>query len=165
MTTNHIDQLKEWWDEATPGIPKTGDTYIEDERHRGSSFRIVEAATDHRYGFENIRILSRAPKPKPAWHDAVAVMARCSNAPEGHREPFIRSEATRDVWAGEAGHARTEDLRDVTPLIEAKVTDEMVLAALNASTGLDMLAVTSFKRDEIEDMRYALTAALGLETA
>ena len=105
------------------------------------------------------------PKPKPAWHDALAVMARCSNAPEGHREPFIRSEATHDVWIAEAGYGRTENLRDVTPLIEARVTDEMVLAALNASTGLDMPTVTSFKRDEIEDMRYALTAALGLKTA
>ena len=66
------------------------------------------------------------PKPKPAWHDALAVMARCSNAPEGHREPFIRSEATHDVWIAEAGYGRTENLRDVTPLIEAKVTDAMI---------------------------------------
>ena len=158
MTTNHIDQMRAWWDEATPGIPNAGDTYIEDERHRGSSFRIVAAATDHKYGFDNIRILDRAPKP--AWHDAVAVMARCSNAPEGHREPFIRSEATRDVWAGEAGHARTEDLRDVTPLIEAKVTDEMVKRAAQSLEGAGW--DTSDGNAALTD---ALTAALGLETA
>src|SRR5690606_25566628 len=75
---------------------------------------------------ETVRILARAPKPKPAWHDAVAVMARCSGAPEGHREPFIRSEATPDVWIGEGGCGYTDVLRDVTPLIEAKVTDDMV---------------------------------------
>ena len=70
-----------------------------------------------------------------------------------------------DLWIDSEGRKYTTGvLRDVTPLIEAKVTDEMILAALNASTGLDMLTVTSFKRDEIEDMRYALTAALGLET-
>ena len=160
--TTHIDTLKEWWSEAEEGVIEKGDTVI---NWFGGETTVYVAAERARRQNPHTRILARAPKPKPAWHDAVAVMARCSNAPEGHREPFIRSEATRDVWAGEAGHARTEDLRDVTPLIEAKVTDEMVLAALNASTGLDMLAVTSFKRDEIEDMRYALTAALGLESA
>ena len=162
MTTNHIDQLKEWWDEATPGIPKTGDTYIEDERHRGSSFRIVEAATDHKYGFENIRILSRAPKPKPAWHDAVAVIAHTARFSE--RRPFALTHTEDVLDPYNTEWITRDDLLDPAPLIEAKVTDEMILAALNASTGLDMLAVTSFKRDEIEDMRYALTAALGLET-
>ena len=162
MTTNHIDQLKEWWDEATPGIPKTGDTYIEDERHRGSSFRIVEAATDHKYGFENIRILSRAPKPKPAWHDAVAVIAHTARFSE--RRPFALTHTEDVLDPYNTEWITRDDLLDPAPLIEAKVTDEMILAALNASTGLDMLTVTSFKRDEIEDMRYALTAALGLET-
>ena len=162
MTTNHIDQLKEWWDEATPGIPKTGDTYIEDERHRGSSFRIVEAATDHKYGFENIRILSRAPKPKPAWHDAVAVIAHTARFSE--RRPFALTHTEDVLDPYNTEWITRDDLLDPAPLIEAKVTDEMILAALNASTGLDMLTVTSFKRDEIEDMRLALTAALGLET-
>ena len=162
MTTNHIDQLKEWWDEATPGIPKTGDTYIEDERHRGSSFRIVEAATDHKYGFENIRILSRAPKPKPAWHDAVAVIAHTARFSE--RRPFALTHTEDVLDPYNTEWITRDDLIDPVPLIEAKVTDEMVLAALNASTGLDMLTVTSFKRDEIEDMRLALAAALGVET-
>lgn len=161
----HIDTLNEWYENAEEGIPSAGDTVIFDERHRGLGFHVTQATKGHPRGYDNARILARAPKPKSAWHGAVAVMARCSNAPEDHREPFIRSEATHDVWAGEAGHARTGDLRDVTPLIEQKVTDEMVLAALNASTGLDMQTVTSFKRDEIEDMRLALTAALGLEDA
>ena len=164
ILNTHIDTLTEWWDEATPGIPKTGDTYIEDERNRGSSFRIVEAATDHKYGFENIRILARAPKPKPAWHDALAVMARCSNAPEDHREPFIRSEATHDVWAGEAGHARTGDLRDVTPLIEAKVTGEMIDRLWEVMKGFTG-EKEKYRPNYEDEMRAYATAALGLETA
>ena len=127
MTTNHIDTLKEWWENAEKGAPSKGDAIIRRTERllsNGYAYEVgTEDYTDAKH-LDNVRILARAPKPKPAWHDAVAVMARCSNAPEGHREPFIRSEATRDVWAGEAGHARTEDLRDVTPLIEAKVTDE-----------------------------------------
>ena len=107
---------------------------------------------------ESVRILARAPKPKPAWHDAVAVMAGYSNAPGDHREPFIRSEATRDVWAGEAGHARTEDLRDVTPLIEAKVTDEMVERLEGHFLNTANMALPEGLA------RRMLTAALGLET-
>lgn len=132
MTINHIDQLAQWYESAEQitetNLPRAGDTLILPYNAGGYGIE-VEGVGWTPYDVvrgEPTRILSRAPKPKPAWHDAVAVMARCSNAPEGHREPFIRSEATRDVWAGEAGHARTEDLRDVTPLIEAKVTDEMV---------------------------------------
>ena len=127
MTIDHIDQLAQWWENAEQGIPREGDTYI--ARFPGGDgyeTGVVDGDGLPKGMLDDTRILARAPKPKPAWHDAVAVMARRSNAPEGHREPFIRSEATRDVWAGEAGHARTGDLRDVTPLIEAKVTDEMI---------------------------------------
>ena len=121
MTTNHIDQLREWWENAEVGDPKDGDVIIEwaGDGHAVRTF--LEAERDSLYAACTYRILARAPKP--AWHDAVAVMARCSNAPEDHREPFIRSEATHDVWIAEAGYGRTENLRDVTPLIEAKVTD------------------------------------------
>ena len=124
MTTHHIDQLREWWETAEVGDPKDGDVIIEwaGDGHAVRTF--LEAERDDLYAACTYRILARAPKPKPAWHDAVAVMARCSNAPEGHREPFIRSEATPDVWIGEGGYGCTDDLRDVTPLIEAKVTDE-----------------------------------------
>ena len=157
MTTNHIDQLKEWWDEATPGIPKTGDTYIEDERHRGSSFRIVEAATDHRYGFENIRILSRAPKPKPAWHDAPAVIASTDYC---ERQVWQRDTTYGTPWYGTEGDgAVTSDLRDVTPLIEAKVTDEMVERGARVSTPAGVRYLHP------SEVREVLTAALGLETA
>ena len=156
MTTNHIDQLREWWENAEVGDPKDGDVIIEwaGDGHAVRTF--LEDERDNLYAACTYRILARAPKP--AWHDAVAVMARCSNAPEGHREPFIRSEATRDVWAGEAGHARTEDLRDVTPLIEAKVTGEMVESAREEAK---RHARVYWERSLVSRM---LTAALGLET-
>ena len=132
MTSNHIDQLAQWYAKAeqitSANLPCAGDALIFPYNAGGYAVEAEEDGwtPDDVVPGESVRILHRAPKPKPAWHDAVAVMARCSNAPEGHREPFIRSEATRDVWAGEAGHARTEDLRNVTPLIEANVTDEMI---------------------------------------
>ena len=164
MTTNHIDQLAQWYAKAeqitSANLPCAGDALIFPCNAGGYAVEAEEDGwtPDDVVPGESVRVLARAPKPKPAWHDAVAVMARCSNAPEGHREPFIRSEATRDVWAGEAGHARTEDLRDVTPLIEAKVTDEMVERGARASTP------TGVRYLRPCEVREVLTAALGLET-
>ena len=163
MTTNHIDQLAQWYADAEriadTNLPRIGDTLIFPYNADGYAIEVEEDGwtPDDLVPGEPVRILARAPKPKPAWHDAVAVMARCSNAPEGHREPFIRSEATRDVWAGEAGHARTEDLRDVTPLIEAKVTDEMI------DRILDVIGARfdNYPAGIGEDLAVA---ALGLET-
>ena len=164
MTTNHVDQLAQWYAEAEQitktNLPCAGDALIFPYNAGGYAVEAEEDGwtPDDVVPGESVRILARAPKPKPAWHDAVAVMAGCSNAPEGHREPFIRSEATRDVWAGEAGHARTEDLRDVNPLIEAKVTDEMVERGRSAYWG------PTYGGSVDERVRAILTAALGLET-
>ena len=124
MTINHIDQLTEWWENAEEGTPRDGDRLIINEGDGNYAFERATPGAHEEVG--SIRIMSRAPKPKPAWHDAVAVMAWCSNAPEGHRGPFIRSEATPDLWIGEGGSGYTDGLRDVTPLIEAKVTDAMI---------------------------------------
>ena len=164
MTTNHVDQLAQWYAEAEQitktNLPCAGDALIFPYNAGGYAVEAEEDGwtPDDVVPGESVRILARAPKPKPAWHDAVAVMAGCSNAPEGHREPFIRSEATRDVWAGEAGHARTEDLRDVTPLIEAKVTDEMVERLEGHFLNTANMALPEGLA------RRMLTAALGLET-
>ena len=117
MTTNHIDTLDKWWENAEEGAARKGDTII--VRYDGDGeygIRISDA--DLISHVNDIRILRRAPKPKPAWHDAVAVIASTDrNGPQvwqrcgGH-------------WDGTAGdEATAEDLRDVTPLIEAKVTD------------------------------------------
>ena len=162
---DHINQLKEWWEAAevptSDSLPRDGDRII--FRYNSEWYEIATANGDAEAGdlYEGMRILTRAPRPE--WHDSVAVMARSANAPEGHREPFIRSEASSDVWIGEGGYGYSGDLRDVTPLIEAKVTDEMVLRALNTSTGLYRMHLTSFTRDDIEDMRFTLTSALGIE--
>ena len=159
MTTNHVDQLTEWWEGAEKGVIEEGDTVI----HRADGETTVYVATratcrQH----PNARILARAPKPKPAWHDAVAVIAHTARFSE--RRPFALTHTEDVLDPYNTEWITRDDLLDPAPLIEAKVTDEMILAALNASTGLDMLTVTSFKRHEIEDMRLALTAALGLET-
>src|SRR5699024_10050623 len=165
MTTNHIDQLAQWWDEAEVGGIEKGDTVI--NRSEGETTVYVATVRAHRQ-HPSARILARAPKPKPAWHDAVAVIAETGD--DDTRRAFVpqynaeTGDERLGTWADWQDGYDASELIDPVPLIEAKVTDEMVLAALNASTGLDMLTVTSFKRDEIEDMRLALTAALGLET-
>ena len=164
MTTNHIDQLREWWESAEKGAPSKGDAIIRRTERllsNGYAYEVgTEDYTDAKH-LDNVRILARAPKPKPAWHGAVAVMARCSNAPEGRREPFIRSEATPDVWIGEGGCGHTDDLRDVTPLIEAKVTDEMRDRVRDYCRTEHQVELP---RDDVW-LNELLTAALGLELA
>ena len=162
--TDHMGQLAEWYEQAEritkTNLPNDGDTIIYPGSVKGSY--IVEPNTEGWepqivYEDEECRILARSPKP--AWHDAVAVMARCSNAPEDHREPFIRSEATPGVWIGEGGYGYADDLRDVTPLIEAKVAGEMVESAREEAK---RHARVYWERSLVSRM---LTAALGLETA
>lgn len=177
----YTDMLNEWYESAErishANMPNDGDTIMYPST---SGAYTIEPAT---FGWaasiirpaDNVRILHRAPKPKPAWHGAVAVMARCSNAPEGHREPFIRSDATPDVWIGEAGYGYTDDLRDVTPLIEAKVTDEMVERAGEVFSleswieplhheGQDELDAAD-AADSVKVITAALHAALGIDPA
>ena len=164
MTTNHIDQLAQWYADAeritSANLPCAGDALIFPYNAGGYAVEAEEDGwtPDDVVPGESVRILARAPKPKPAWHDAVAVMAGCSNAPEDHREPFIRSEATPGVWIGEGGYGYADDLRDVTPLIEAKVTGEMVESAREEAK---RHARVYWERSLVSRM---LTAALGLET-
>ena len=166
MTTNHIDQLTEWWESAevptSATLPKDGDQII--IRYNSEWYEIATADGDadaHELS-SYTRILARASKPKPAWHDAVAVIAHTARFSE--RRPFALTHTADVLDPYNTEWITRDDLIDPIPLIEAKVTDEMVLAALNAHMGLYLPSLPSFKRDEIEDMRYALTAALGLET-
>ena len=71
--------------------------------------------------FEGMRILSRAPKP--AWHNAVAVMAVTVGRPE--RRVFMR-DVEPGWWVDADSSYETDELAHVTPLIKAEVTDEMV---------------------------------------
>ena len=161
MTTNHIDQLKEWWENAEEGIPSAGDTVIFDERHRGRGFHVTQATKDHPCGYDNARILARAPKPKPAWHDAVAVIAHIG----GNELPRVLVARIDGAFVdGMTGHAYAADrLRDVTPLIEAKVTDEAMQRVFNALDPAVNKRLSMTKEDE-KYVRYIVTAALGLET-
>ena len=130
-TDIHIEQLEEWWEDAEDAPAKVGDLII--ERHvcekDGEVYYTVGV---HREGMRGLigksgtRILSRARKP--AWHDAVAIIA---TGDAGDGDLFT------GVWVPEGPHGNwisadtgiilsTDQLYNVTPLIEAKVTDEMV---------------------------------------
>ena len=128
----HIDQLAEWWENAeeveSGTVAREGD-HIITRKHPSPHYPDAVSYVTHLLGKGEdcaitapyTRILHRAPKPKPAWHDAVAVIARTDDAGRQVWERYMGS------WCGTAGdEVDADDLRDVTPLIEAKVTDEMV---------------------------------------
>ena len=158
MTINHIGQLAQWWDEAEEGVIEKGDTVINRSDGETTVYVATERARRHH---TNARILARAPKPKPAWHDAVAVMADTPGRPE--RRVFIR-DVEQGWWSDADSSYETDELAHVTPLIEAKVTDEMIVRAANAWTGNGYQTTRDLSRDLREDITHALTAALGLET-
>lgn len=121
---NHIDQLTEWWESAevptSATLPKDGDQII--IRYNSEWYEIATADGDadaHELS-SYTRILSRASKPKPAWHNAVAVIAHTDSEV---RQVWVREGST---WWADGMGLDAYELRDVTPLIEAKVTDEMI---------------------------------------
>ena len=154
-----IDQLTEWWENAevptSATLPKDGDRII--IRYNSEWYEIATAdgdADEHDLS-SYTRILARASKPKPAWHDAVAVIASTDYF---ERQVWERDTTHENRWYGTVGDEAvtvTSDLRDVTPLIEAKVTEEMVerywAAMRNPGSNYD------------EAVRHALAAALGIE--
>lgn len=150
MNTSHIDQLAEWWETAEEGVLEKGDTAIHRSDGETTVYVAVERAPRQH---PNARILARAPKPKPAWHDAVAVIASTDNLT---RQVWERD---GDGWYGTDGYrVDAEALEDVTPLIEAKVTDEMVDRLEHHFVATQH---ASLPRGLAEKM---LTVALGLET-
>lgn len=123
MTSNHIDQLAEWWENAEGGVVQPGDTVIGLTDADNDAYEVFVAQSGESEEYDFYRILSRAPKPKPAWHDAVAVIAHTD---DGHIRQVWERDGDTGYWCGTEGYlVRTEKLRDVTPLIEAKVADEM----------------------------------------
>lgn len=160
MTTNRINQLAEWWENAEDAPASPGDHII--ERHVcGRDEDTYYTVGVHREGMSGLigksvtRILSRAPKP--AWHDALAVLASCKyDAPDRGRGTFINDR--RGQWLDESGKRYvSDDLTDVTPLIKAEVTDEMVERAR------DYMSVNTGQTHTHKAIRGVLTAALGLE--
>lgn len=162
MTTDHIDQLAQWYADAEQvtktNLPNVGDVLIFPNSNSGGYTiepNTGEWAPNIVGHHETARILARAPKPKPAWHSAKAIIASTDYCERQVWEwDFLG-------WNGTAGDtANTEDLRDVTPLIEAKVTDEMVdrIREIKDPKGRRYFASR-------EGARYVLAVALGIETA
>ena len=154
----HIDQLAQWYADAEritdTSLPRVGDTLIFPYNAGGYAIEVEEDdwTPDDVVPGEPFRILARAPRPKPAWHDAVAVIARTDDAGRQVWERYMGS------WCGTAGdEVDAEDLRDVTPLIEAKVTDGMV------DRILDVIAAR-FDNYPAGIGEALAVAALGLET-
>ena len=158
MTTNHIDQLAQWWESADQVAPMRGDLVIENVSDEdGQDYRVRNWPGDRREKLSYVRVLE--PKPKPAWHDAKAVIAYTDHC---ERQVWERDSS---IWVGTAGDvANTEDLRGVTPLIKAKVTEEMVVHATATVYGIDKEKARSglyvYERDECREI---ITAALGME--
>ena len=159
MTTNHIDQLAQWYAKAeqitSANLPCAGDALIFPYNAGGYAVEAEEDGwtPDDVVPGESVRILARAPKP--AWHDADFVVARYEN--DDHWQGYLRH---GDLWIdGEGRKYTTGVLRDVTPLIEAKVTDEMVdrVREYKDFTGRRYFASR-------EGARHLLAIALGLET-
>ena len=152
--TGHIDQLTEWWENAEEGVIEKGDTVI----NRSDSVTTVYVATvrtSHRH--PNARILSRAPEPKPAWHDAVAVIATAPMTDGDNLTGLWFPEGRHGYWESPEGYVLAEDLlHDVTPLIEAKVTDEAIDRVLDV---IDSVC-TGYQVGAGEAI---VSAALGLE--
>ena len=154
--TAHIDTLKEWWENAEVGDPEDGDVIIEwaGDGHAVRTF--LEDERDNLYAACTYRILARAPKPKPAWHDAVAVIAHTARFSE--RRPFALTHTEDVLDPYNTEWITRDDLLDPAPLIEAKVTDEMVERLEGHFLNTANMALPEGLA------RRMLTAALGLET-
>lgn len=152
--TGHIDQITEWWENAAQIAPMRGDLVIEDVTDEdGPDYRIRKWPGDRREKLSYVRVLE--PKTEPVWHDAVAVRASSTN------QYFeIRTVWTRDGegWINTAGEfSDDDDLIDPVPLIEAKVTDEMVERAR------DYMSDQTGQTHTRSAIRGVLSAALGIE--
>lgn len=152
MTTDaYIDQLAQWWEDAEKAmLAHPGDIIIEDRRDREGGYEIWPAVEEESLG-KRSRILSRAPKPKPAWHDAVAVLAHQRLfGEETVPEVYVRTD--EDFWESITYYAKTEELLDPVPLIEARVTDEAVLRGLEVLDSAGWLSTgTMHPESELEE--------------
>ena len=128
ILNTHIDQLAQWYADAEritdTNLPCAGDILVFPYNADGYAIEVEEDdwTPDDVVPGEPARILARAPKPKPAWHDADFIVARYEN--DDHWQGYLRS---GDLWIDSEGQKYTTGvLRDVIPLIGAKVTDEMI---------------------------------------
>ena len=162
MTTNHVDQLAQWYAKAeqitSANLPCAGDALIFPYNADGYAIEAEEDGwtPDDLVPGEPVRILARAPKPKPAWHDAVAVIAHTARFSE--RRPFALTHTEDVLDPYNTEWITRDDLLDPAPLIEAKVTDEMVERLEGHFLNTANMALPEGLA------RRMLTAALGLET-
>lgn len=161
MTINHIDQLAQWYADAEQitktNLPNKGDTLITPYEAGGFGIEVEEDGwtPDIVMPGEPVRILARAPKPKPAWHDAVAVTAVTPASPS--RDVLVGAGAGEWYSYRWNRYVKSDDLRDVTPLIEAKATAEMIDRILD-------LIDARFDNYPAGIGEELAVAALGLET-
>ena len=134
----HIDTLAQWHADAEritdTNLPRIGDTLIFPYNADGYAIEVEEDGwtPDDLVPGEPVRILARAPKPKPAWHDAPAVTATYRDD-YGAVTGVWTPSGNHGYWIGPEDDVVTHDsLEDGTPLIEAKVTDEMIERASHA---------------------------------
>ena len=136
----HIDTIAQWYASAeritNTNLPCAGDTLIFPYNADGYAIEAEEDdwTPDDVVPGEPVRILARAPKPEPAWHDAVAVLANHRDYPDEERTVWTRElDPEQYDWADANGQfVAPHHLVNVTPLIEAKVTDEMIERASHA---------------------------------
>lgn len=152
MTTGRMAELAEWWKTAERGSARKGDVVI--EKVSDEQYNTFIAFEDDDQEYDEFRILERAPQPKPAWCDAVAVWASSRNQYVETRTVWKRKQRG---WISTEGDVSAEDeLIDPIPLIEARVTDEMVERGRN-------IGVRGRKPDA-EMVRRILSSAFGLKT-
>ena len=155
-----IDQLAQWYADAeritVTNLPRIGDTLIFPYNAGGYAIEVEEDEWTPNIVMpgEVARILHRAPKPKPAWHGARAVVAHTAIQ---DRRVFVNALDGDWLDADTGSTVPAYTLRDPAPLIEAKVTDEMVERARSAPSFGGRLSPTPRLVHEM------LTAALGLE--
>lgn len=152
--STHIDTLAEWFDSGETGTFTPGDVIISKNDDEYVITTINHSGTIN--PGEPDRILHRAPKPKPAWHNAVAVIAQTPGRDD--RRVFIRD--TDGWWADVDNSYETDELAHASPLIEQKVNSGMVERANQSliSDGLRYLP-------SIAQIHRALSAALTLDPA
>lgn len=162
MTTNHIDQLAQWYEEAEritkTNLPNDGDSIIY-PRFNGGGYTIetnTEGWTaDIVRKDEPVRILARAPKPTPAWTKAAAVTADLDDRETRRLLVNCGGGEWRDCLEGR--YLDWNELRNANPLGEARVTDEMVERLERHFLDTAKMALP----DGLA--RRILTAALGLD--
>ena len=164
----HIDQLAEWWENAeeveSGTVAREGD-HIITRKHPSPHYPDAVSYVTHLLGKGEdcaitapyTRILHRAPIPKPAWHDAPAVTATYRDD-YGTVTGVWTPSGNHGYWIGPEDDVVMHDsLEDVTPLIEAKVTDGMI------DRILDVIAAR-FDNYPAGIGEEIAAAALGLET-